>query len=120
RIVAEGAVAMQLIELCELREVIGSSWAIWMARHVHFFPWRKRAEDLALNLPILFFKRGNSLRDFMCRCRAARGAKVGNTPFEFDQALLALHDPIHILLTAPGSRVVEQAAQRFFQIVAVD
>ena len=58
-IVAEIAVAVQLVELCELRNVIRGSRAVGMPRHVDFLPRRHRTEDLTLDLRIFFLERTN-------------------------------------------------------------
>ncbi len=82
-IVAEVAVAVQLVELIERGDVRRSERTFRMTRHVDALPRREVSEDIELDLRVLFFERADLRREIDGLIGGMR-FEIGDAPFEFE------------------------------------
>ena len=101
-VVAEMAVAVQLVELVERGDVLRAERTLRMTGHVHALPRRHRAEHLALDLRVLVFEAADLGRHVDRLLRSLR-FELRDALLELQQTLLALDDDVHGLATRPLS-----------------
>ena len=92
---AKVAVAVELVERIERRDVVARDRAPRVARDVDAFPRRETPEEIALQRGIVLLERLDERADLVRPLASCARAQVDHAALEFFEPLLALDDDVH-------------------------